>query len=157
VWHRTSSRFESYVDLGLLQKGAGSEDEKFDYVYQPTEVLRRVVASFETTQTIDEWLDWRMVECLYGKVARQEHLTRDELRKVLPPIVTAIRAPAAISINALALGIVVDAVRRGAPIHLGTARESIEHLAKEHEDVGRLARGSSGQRPEYVNLNMQRL
>lgn len=156
VWHRTASRMESYVDLGFLRKGAGSDDDKFKYVYEKTPLLTRVVESFDAVDTIDEWLEWKMAECLYG-VSTKEPLGRDELRTVLPRLVAAIRSPAAVPINALALGIVVLASKQGRPIHLGTARESIERLAKEHEDVGRLARGSSGQRSEYVNLNLRKL
>jgi hypothetical protein len=157
VWHRASSRLETYVDLGLLQKGSKSSNEKYEYVYARTPLIEQICASLNEATTIGEWCELRMVESLLGAQTRQEPLSREEFRAVLPTVVSAVKSPAALPLDVMAVGLATRLASDGSAVSIDLARRSLEVLAREHSDIARLSRGSAGQRAEYINIELRRL
>lgn len=156
-WHRAASRLETYVDLGFLAKDERSALEKYEYIYYPTPLLAGVARSLEECADPDEWVETRLIEALLGHPTVDAPLDLDRVGKLLPPILRAMHvASTALPIDVVAIGIVQSAAEEGHFMSLGTGRLTVEELAKKHSDVARLARGSRGQRAEFITIDPRR-
>jgi hypothetical protein len=155
AWHRAASRLESYVDLGLLEKGVTGEDERYEYVYHVAEPLRRCVATLEGASSAEDWVEAHLAGCLLGLGRERERLDPEDLLACLPRIIAALERPTApVSIGALALGFVWLKADDGDLLSLRAARAGIEELARRRPDVARLSRGGSGERAEFVSFEL---
>ena len=158
TWHRTASRLETYVDLGILTKGGEDPRERFEYAYHPTPILSGLAESLQSESDPVEWLEVHLVACLLGRQTRQEPLGLDEMREPLMRLVTTIRSPTtSYPIHALATGLATLLADTERPISLRCGRASLEELARSHPELARLARGTSGQRAEYVTLDVRKI
>jgi hypothetical protein len=155
AWHRTASRLETYVDLGLLEKGRGGEEELYEYTYYPTEALERAVASLDEATLAETWIEEHLVAALFGGRSVVDSIAAEEAVELLRPIAACLERPTApLPITTLALGLVLAKLDSGEPISIGAARRGIEELARARPDVGRLSRGRSGDRAEFVSLKL---
>jgi hypothetical protein len=149
AWHRVSSRLETYVDLGFLQKFG---EEKYEYVYNASPGLGKIANTLQSTEDPQEWFDRHFVGAVSGVNASEDLVNTAELISILPPILQAIRSPSStLPIDTVALGVAKLPADAGAPV-LGAARRSVEDLAKGRPDVARLARGTSGERAEFITI-----
>jgi len=156
-WHRAASRLETYVDLGFLVKEQGLESHKYEYVYYRTELLAQVAQSVEEGTDPEEWIEDRLAAAIFGRTTADGALPVEELESLLPPILSAMRvASTAVPIDAVAVGLVQLAAERGVYLSLGAGRRSIEELAKQHPEIARLARGTRGERAEFVTIDPRR-
>ena len=159
AWHRASSRFESYVDLGFLTKRKGNETHRFEYVYYTTDLLHAICVSIDRHHSGIEWLEGAFID-FFGtpEVPATDRIDRDQLRKLLIPIAKLLGRPIQLfPIEALALGIAVLAPSIGVKVSIGSARLSLEELAREYPECARLSRGTVVTRPEFVSLDLERL
>ena len=158
AWHRASSRLETYVDLGLLDKGRGGREELFEYVYYPTPALQRAVDSLVVTSGGPEWLDENLTRFLFDE-APEATVTEDELRSAIRHVVGALnRAATVLPLGALALGIVWFLKETSSKlISVARARASVEELARLRPELARLSRGSAGERAEFVSFTAKGL
>lgn len=153
AWHRASSRMETLVDLGLLEKGRGGPRELYEYVYYRTASLDRAIDSLESAATAQQWLEDELVNVIFGEQS-DEPLAEELLIDDIADIVSRIGRPTAVvPIAAVSLGLVVSARRRGAAISLACARAAIERLARTHSEWVRLARGNYSSRAESVSFD----
>jgi hypothetical protein len=153
AWHRTASRLESYVDLGLLQKGVGGDHEKYEYVYYRTDALERCVATFASASSAEDWLESQLASCLFGASEPRGLLDAEELRQLVRRITAALERPTApLPITALSLGLSWLKADAGETLSVGEARRSIEELARREPELARLSRGHSGERAEFVSF-----
>jgi hypothetical protein len=156
AWHRTSSRLETYTDLGLLEKAKGGEEERFEYVYYPTQALERTVNSLTKAENARHWLEHFLVFALYGQ--DDAELLEDQLFADLPVVVSSLARPTGpVPIDAVAVGLVLRSCERGNPISIASARNAIENLAVSRSEIARLSRGGFGERAEFVSLDIKRL
>jgi hypothetical protein len=158
AWHRSSSRLESYVDLGLLSKKSDTEILRFEYAYFSTELLRRIYESISAAASGVEWLEGPFID-FFGAVGKSvERFDRISLRNLLAPITKALGRPIRLfPLDALALGLAVSAPSLGFSISVGNARQSLENLAREHPESARLSRGTIGTRAEFISLDLEKL
>jgi hypothetical protein len=156
-WHRAASRLETYVDLGFLVKEDGSASHKYEYVYYQTPLLAAVARSIEESTEPEDWIEDRLVEAILGHATIDQSLGVDRLEALLPPILQAMRvASTALPIDAVAIGVVQLAAEGGVFLSLRAGRRTVEDFAKKQPDVARLARGSSGQRAEFITIDPRR-
>lgn len=156
-WHRAASRLETYVDLGFLAKEDASASHKYEYVYYETPLLATVANSINESTDPEDWIEDRLIETVLGHATIDQPLGLDRLEGMLPPIVRAMRiASTALPIEAVAVGVVQLAAEQGVFLSLRAGRKTVEDLAKQHPDIARLARGSSGQRAEYITIDPRR-
>jgi len=157
AWHRTSSRMETYVDLGLLDKGKGGEDERYKYVYYPTETLGRLVDSLNATSSSQEWLEELLTGALFGRSDSQAAPSLDEVRRILPQVVAATGRPRSLlPISAVAMGIAWLKLDEGSAASLGACRRALESFARMYPGEARLSRGSYGERAEFISIDIGR-
>ena len=65
VWHRISSRLESLVDVGFLEKADRlGHPRQFDYCYRPTSALKRASEGLRGSGAPSEWVDARLAETI---------------------------------------------------------------------------------------------
>jgi hypothetical protein len=158
AWHRTSSRLESYVDLGLLEKGRKGEHEKYEYIYYPTDALQRAVDTMGRSASALDWLEEHLSWCLTPSARPCTPLDEGELRQLLPRITAALARPTApLPITALALGLAWIKADVGESLSIRAGRESVEELARRQPRLARLSRGASGERAEFVSFDMREL
>lgn len=155
AWHRTSSRMETYVDIGLLDKN--DEDETYEYAYHATETLRRAVDSISGCSSVEEWLDEKLVPVLVdGTVS--EFCDTEILLTHLPFIVDAIgRETNLVPIPTVAAGLSIMLAASGNPVTLGAGKKCVLDLARKRPDIARLARGDRGDSAEFVSIDRRRL
>jgi hypothetical protein len=158
AWHRASSRLETYVDIGLLEKGRGGEEERFEYVYYPTGALKRAVQSLEKAENGSDWLERYLASTLFGEEFSELSLGQSELLMDLPGIISALARPTApLPIDAVAIGLVWRGAERGALISISDARKAIEYLALSRPEIARLSRGGFGERAEFISFDIRKL
>jgi hypothetical protein len=156
-WHRAASRLETYVDLGFLAKEDGSASHKYEYVYYETPLLAEVARSIEEATDPEDWIEDRLIEAVLGHPTVDQPLEVDRLEALLPPILQALRvASTALPIDAVAIGVVQLAAEEGVFLSLRAGRRTVEDLAKQHPDIARLARGSRGERAEFITIDPRR-
>jgi hypothetical protein len=95
AWHRASSRLETYVDLGLLDKGAGGEGERFEYIYYPTARLDRALSSLHEESTARDWIERRLASVIYDDVPVNAVIEERVFANVLMPLITCLSRPSA--------------------------------------------------------------
>lgn len=157
AWHRASSRVETYVDLGFLEKGKGGEHERYKYLYYPGPSLQRAVASLGASKTGREWLEAGLVSSLYGAESADEPSSED-LKRYLPRIVASIGRPASsLPIVPVALGLAWVGIEDGKPRSLAACRSALERFARDFPQAARLSRGSAGERAEFISFDMRRV
>lgn len=158
AWHRASSRLETYVDLGFMQKGTGGPRDKYEYVYTSLDRLRAAVESLRHCASSQDWLEAHLARLLYGETCPQQQIGWQHIQHSLQKILQALRLPpVAIPIGTLAIGIACIHAHRGEPISIGAARAAVVDLARQRSDCARLARGTSGDRAEFVTINAKML
>jgi hypothetical protein len=156
-WHRAASRLETYVDLGLLAKDSRSPAEKYEYVYYPTPLLTEASRSLQQFSDPDEWVDTQLTQTLWGRSTTSAPLDLDYVETLLPLVLEAIHAPGtALPIDCIAVGLIQLAVREGHFLSFAAARSTVEELARKRSDIARLARGSRGERAEFVTIDRRR-
>jgi hypothetical protein len=156
-WHRAASRLETYVDLGFLSKDARSPTEKYEYVYYPTPLLTEASRSLEQFNEPDEWVDTQLTQILWGRSTTHVPLDLDYVEQLLPSVLEAIHAPGtALPIDCIAIGLIQLAVRDGHFLSFAAGRSTVEELARKRSDIARLARGSRGERAEFVTIDRRR-
>jgi hypothetical protein len=153
AWHRAASRFEMYVDLGLLRKGVHGEHERYEYKYYVTDTLRGVSETLNASRGADHWLNEHLVDTILGINCSRETIPPGELLELMPRITAPLARPTSpLPIDTLAIGLVWLAADMERPLTLGAARRSIEDLATKRPDIARLSTGSSS-RPEYISIH----
>jgi hypothetical protein len=158
TWHRTASRLETYVDLGILTKASRDPHDKFDYTYYPTPVLAAFAESLQSESDPLDWLEVSLVGCLIGRATRQNTMGLEEMQEPLQRLLGVIRSPTtSYQIGTLAVGLATVLAATKDPVSIRCARTSLEELARTHPEVARLARGTSGQRAEYISLDPRRV
>jgi hypothetical protein len=158
AWHRASSRLESYVDLGLLEKGRKGEDERYEYIYYPTINLDTAVRTLDQAPNGRTWIEQHLSDVVFGVNNSNLELSGEEFASLLPTVASHLARPAApLPIDALAVGAVCVQAERGAALSIGACRLRIEAMAREFPELARLSRGAYGDRAEYVSLDLRAL
>jgi hypothetical protein len=153
IWHRTASRLESMVDLGLLDKGSGGESERYEYTYYPTPALSRCADSLGRSTTAEGWIEDHLASVIFDTDPISELLDPTEVYPLLRRITPCLGRPISlVPIVPLALGISWLLALQSRPITILAARNSIESFARAHPELARLSRGSSGSRAEFISL-----
>ena len=158
AWHRAASRFETYVDLKLLDKVRRGSEEKFKYVYYTNSSTQFAGETLEEANSTREWIDKYLSAIVLGNSDREQRLNESELLCILPNIVKRLSLPTRLlPIDAVLLAIVRDASETGIQISIGLARDSIEKLARTRSDLARLSRGTRGEKAEFVSIDVKRM
>jgi hypothetical protein len=158
AWHRASSRLETYVDLGLLEKGRTGEQERYEYVYYPTSNMDLAVRTLGKASNGREWMEQYLAAVIFDGQSGEAELPLAELAAILPTVASYLARPAApLPIDALATGVVCIQADHSASVSIGACRRGIELLAQESPDLARLSRGGSGDRAEFVSLDLRAL
>ena len=154
AWHRAASRFETYVDLGLLRKGVNGEQERYEYKYYVTDALHCIRETLSAARDAEHWLNEFLADSILGRSCSREAIPPEELVEFLPAIMTPLARPTSpLPIDTLALGLVWLAADMARPLTLGAARRSIEDLATKRPDLARLSTGSTT-RAEYISISL---
>ena len=160
AWHRAASRLESYVDLGLLEKGRNSTAELYEYVYFPTPALQRASDSLRESSADngETWLEEHLAHVLFGGTSFVEKLDPQLLLSLIPSATAALNRPASVvPLSPIALAVVWLLKERGIDCSTATARRALEALAREQPEFARLSRGSSGERAEFISFTPKAL
>ena len=154
AWHRTASRLEMYIDLGLLEKGHSSSRELYEYIYYPTDALRRAqVATDDTSVTGIDWVDKYLMWILFGVSCSVGASSTAEILEVVPQAVAALcRAANVMPLSSLSLAITCILHNRDNACSIASVRRALEGIARENPSLARLSRGSSGERPEFISF-----
>ncbi len=153
AWHRAASRFETYVDLGLLRKGDGDESERYEYKYYISDAIRHARDTLAQSPDSEMWVRDHLADVLLGTTCSAAPIAASELIRFLPHIMQPLARPTApLPIDTLAAGLVWLCADLGHPITFGAARRSLEELATGHPDIARLSTGSTS-RPEYISIS----
>lgn len=154
AWHRAASRLETYVDLGLLEKGRAGANELYEYVYYPTSALQRATDALSSSEHNGlTWLDEHLAFILFEGNLYIDRLESETLLPLIPNVVAALNRPASVlPLGAMALGIVWLLRDRGIDCSIAVARQSLESLAREQPDLARLSRGGAGERAEFISF-----
>jgi len=157
-WHRAASRLETYTDLGLLEKAKDAEKEKYQYIYYPTDQLKKAVETLNKSKSADSWLYQHLSEVILQTQAAGESPSSKSVVADLSEIVRALSLPTTLlPIYCLALGLVYLHARRGNSISLQQARDALEALPSHEPDIARLARGREGTRAEFLSVNLRKV
>jgi hypothetical protein len=155
AWHRASSRLETYVDLGLLQKNLRDEAERFHYVYYVTDIMHDLRASLIVADSMNDWLSAHLVT-FFGGAPAQDTLEPDDILPLIPALASAMRRPPSLlPIDALTLGLAMLFAERRRFVAFGSIRSAIEEMARRSPGRARLSRGSSGTRAEFVSVEIR--
>jgi len=159
AWHRASSRFETYVDLGWLSKGTDSREEQYKYIYQPTVKLQALAESLSSASDGREWLEGDMFHVQMSAERLEEREGDSErMRTWLARTAKSMeRAVPLFPIDALVVGLASHAALHGLSISPRQGRDYLARLSAEYPDLVRLSRGSSGERAEFVSLDLGKL
>jgi len=158
TWHRVSSRLEFLVDIGLLDKGKGGEDEKYAYVYYPNEKLKGCVETMEGCSGGREWIEKYLVEVLTGSQCVPLSNDSDDLARSLLSVAKSLKlASSVLPLDELAEGIAWAELERGRPVSIGSVREGLVELVRTRPELARLERGREGQRAEFISLDFRKL
>lgn len=156
AWHRAASRFETYVDLGLLDKARRGNEEKFKYVYYANDASKLAAETLKSSQSSEQWIDDHLSATVFGSAVQEQDLDESELLAILPRIAKQLSLPTRLlPIDSVVLGIVRDAYEMGICLSISRARDDIENLARNRSDLARLSRGSRGSKAEYVSLDVK--
>lgn len=158
AWHRAASRFEMLTDFGLLEKGRSGEKEKYQYIYYPTPLLQRAVATLRDSSTADVWLSQHLAGVVLGTDTASETQFTDPVLPYLSQIVRALSLPTTLlPIHTLALGLTYLRAKEGKYVSLHQARSALESLPLQEPEVARLARGRQGTRAEFLSVNLRKV
>lgn len=154
AWHRTASRLEMYVDLGLLEKGRGGAHELYEYIYYPTDALRRAQeATDDATVSGMDWVDKHLMWILFGGPRHVSRASAADILELVPRAVDALsRAANVMPLSSLSLGISCLLHDRDIACSIAAVRSALEGIARENPGLARLSRGSSGERPEFISF-----
>lgn len=157
AWHRAASRFETYVDLGFLEKGISKEEERYAYVYYPCKSFARIVETLAAQDTAEGWLNRHLVSNILKCDCQQDPVPIELLQECIPAILRAFASPAPhLPIEMISLAVAMLLAGNVRPVSLGSAREGLVRMAQERPDLARLARGYSGDRAEFVSFDKRR-
>lgn len=154
AWHRTASRLESYVDLGLLEKGVHSEGERYQYLYYPTTLLTRAANTLKTATSLENWIAHALVSTFSSQEAIEQPVTADDVLPLLPKLGTLMRRSGSpLPIAALSVGVAMMLAEANRPASLAAIRSAIEGISARWPEKARLSRGSSGERAEFISID----
>lgn len=157
VWHRASSRLETYVDLGLLCKGCQGEQERYEYTYYRSPNLERLVGELNHSDGAIGWLEDHLVSLMFDRDYNRLNINIEETFSLTQQVARALSRPTSVlPITALALGIVSLLAERGEYLSVSTARRSLVEMAQKRPDLARLSRGGHSQRAEFLSLVSRR-
>jgi hypothetical protein len=154
LWHRAASRLESYVDLGLLEKGVRDESERYQYLYYPTARLRRAADTLRSASSVEDWVGRDLVSVFSDDEDAEHSVTPEEVLPLIPKLAAAMRRSASpLPITALSLGtsILLAEENRAAP--MAAVRRAIEGISAKWPERARLSRGSYGDRAEFISID----
>jgi len=156
AWHRASSRFETYVELGFLEKFS---QERLSFIYRPTDKLRNAADLISKDYTSSrDWLEDNLTELITGTKKAEEKINSEDLMGFLPTLLSVLKRPTeSFPINAICLGIVFLMSKKGRLVKINAVRKCIETLSREYPDSARLMRGRIGNRAEFVSFNTRKL
>jgi hypothetical protein len=155
AWHRTVARLEALVDLGILVKSTSKSSHKFSYVYLPSPLFEPLVDSLSKDGEAEGWIENHLVDYLVGANVRSDSMPLEEFKTNLSQMIGALRNPARLyPIELLSVGL---SAAHETPISIGACRASLERLGREHPDIARLSRGTSGNRSEYISIDERSL
>lgn len=158
AWHRASSRLETYVDVGLLEKGLNGEEERYEYTYYPSANLEMAVLTLGKAKDGREWIERYLSGVIFAVENSDVELPTEELPALLSKAASYLARPAApLPIDALAVGSACLQADWSTPVSIGAYRRGIEALARQNPDIARLSRGGYGDRAEFVSLNLRTL
>lgn len=156
VWHRVSSRLETLVDLGFLEKSTpAGEPKHFDYYYRITPALLEANERLSESESITTWAG----EHLAALVASTLGITAGDSDSGEEMLAAAalVAGPTGIHIDSFALLSATLALHRGKMLSVAEARRSLETLAIRRPDIARLSRGYSGPRAEFASVLLPKL
>jgi hypothetical protein len=159
AWHRTASRVEMYVDLGFLEKGRKGEQEKYQYVYYPTDSLRAAIDTFDRCANAEDWISQYLGQALQLSTSNLLDLEEGHvaLLRDIYDVVQRLKLPtSSFPIASLTLGVAYLRIERKERINLGDIRKQIEDLPQREPGIARLARGRAGTKAEFISLNIQK-
>lgn len=158
AWHRTSSRFETLVDLGLLTKGDASDDRKFKYKYGITDKLKQAALNIANSASSEDWFNRYFLDLFLKDAIEQGQIPTAELIKALLPVVKILEKPTnPLPLITVSIGIIWQSIEGGKPHTLGATKESLERLAVEHPEIARLSRGARAGSSSLISINQRNL
>ena len=154
AWHRVSSRIETYLELGLLEKDESIRKDKYKYNYQITDIARKISSSLDSSMTSAEWIDFYLADFIYKTDCRKIPVKENEIRnaiKIIHPLMG--RTAGSLPIDHLVIGIVWLMFENGNATSLAAVRQGIINTANMYPDFIRLQRGRSAEKkPEFVQI-----
>lgn len=152
VWHRISSRLESLVDLGFLEKvDARGAARPFDYLYRATPALLEARDGLTKVDSPIEWVESELPNVLTANARN------DDVSTELLDAVSLSMAPTGLHIDSFALVASGLAAHHGKKLSMAAARQQLVQLAMDQPDLVRLSRGYSGTRAEFASLDVPKL
>jgi hypothetical protein len=154
AWHRTVSRLEAYVDLGMLEKAAASDVGAFEYRYKPTAAMHTACDAMRNSLSQRDFLRDHLMSIFYATDRSREDPTQESIVNGLASVVHLIKRPiASYPVDAVVLGVATWLAGHNAPVNLGRIEDAIVRLAKDRPEVLRLGSGTEGTLPETVSIN----
>nr|WP_166488075.1 hypothetical protein [Mesorhizobium ciceri] len=149
AWHRTSSRMETLVDLGLLEKG--SQSRSYEYFYMPTARLSDAARTIGSQTTYNAWVNENLI-ALFGPknlISGTPELTIELLNDAMTLITS---GTPLVSIDHLSLSLAILAAEGGTKLNLNEVRTSVLAFARQHPDVVRPSAGRYSRDAEFVSV-----
>ena len=156
AWHRTSSRFESYVELGLL---GNDPKDRLSFSYFPTDNMRNAVYFLsKDVKSPRDWIEKYLTEIIIGTKIAEEDINYDDFLEFLPKVLSLLNRPTeSLPINAICLGMIQLMFNKGRIIKMTAVRNCIESFAVEYPNSARLMRGRIGNRAEFISFNSREI
>jgi hypothetical protein len=156
LWHRLSSRLESLVDLGLLEKkDANGAPRPFDYVYKMSNAGERAVATLTPDIGVEQWLLEHLAGTIGGAVTPVAKCSN--VGHYLGRAVKSLAGPTGVHIDTCSLLAASFALEDGLCAEIAEFRTQLVNTALVRPDLARLARGYSGPRPEFITFDQRAL
>jgi hypothetical protein len=153
AWHRASSRYESLVDLGFLEK-AGAEG-KYAYLYRCSEAQIAATATFDAQQSVEDWFEHHFLNCMLPECETGDVELSDELLLRALDLLGSGSNLVAIDTLILALSICFAEQRKVASV--AAWRAELVKLTRERPELARLSAGRYGSRAEFVSIRKRKL
>lgn len=156
AWHRMSSRLESLVDLGFLDKtDTTGSSRSFDYYYRPTDTLRRASQGLKDAESPSAWADGEL-SGMFELVDTSESDTSGCEGEIADALALCL-GPTGVHIDSYSVVAASLALMRRKLLQIADARSQLTQLAIEEPDLIRLSRGYVGSRAEFASLSSRNL
>lgn len=153
AWHRASSRYESLVDLGLLEK-AGPEG-KYAYLYRSSDSLTAAVATFGAQESVEDWFEHHFLKCLLPECDIVDAVLSDEL--LLRALDLLGSGSNLVGIDTLILALSICFAEQQQVASVAAWRAEVVKLTRERPELARLSAGRYGSRAEFVSIRRRKL